>query len=669
MQAPIARAPARRAGRADADPEPRARPRSALGARVKSRPRPTAETRSSRPGRRRPRRRAEAADAEAHAPSQAMPGVGRARGARRETPRDGRPRSRSEAMPSSRRPSRAGRSRRCPITVGRMFADAIRRAGVRWAFTVPGESFLGLLEGLEAVGINVVATRHEGAAAFMAEAHAQLTGRPAAAIGTRAVGGVEPRDRHPHRLRRLEPDVRLRRPGRARRPRPRGLPGDRRRRDDRRPRQVVRRAHRRRVSGRRPPSDAVDQALNGRPGPGGAVASPRTCSTSRCRRRAAHCSSRVPPPRPTDDEVRDVLQLLASAERPRDPRRRGRPARPDLERPRPPRRAAARARRRVVAPRRRHLERPPAVPRHDRLRLAVDGSRAPRGRRTRCSSSAAGSARSPRTAGPYRRPAPAGRTSTSRRDRWRRELPPPALTVDLGCAAVPACRGRPARDARRPRRRVAPTPGPRATPRTARRGKRRPSSTRIPGPARASIPGKVVTTLRQLLPDDGDRHHRRRQLRDVGRARLPLPPARARSWAPTSGAMGYGLPAAIAAGLVHRDRAVVALVGDGGLGHDARRDRDGGPERAANDRPGLRQPALRHDPQLPGAAARGRGRGHRPRADRLRGGRTSPRARAASASRTTRASSRRSDRRSSPIDRRVIHLVVDRRWEGVDSRP
>jgi acetolactate synthase-1/2/3 large subunit len=35
---------------------------------------------------------------------------------------------------------------------------------------------------------------------------------------------------------------------------------------------------------------------------------------------------------------------------------------------------------------------------------------------------------------------------------------------------------------------------------------------------------------------------------------------------PTSGAMGYGLPAAIAASLVHRDRAVVALVGDGGLG-------------------------------------------------------------------------------------------------------
>ena len=34
---------------------------------------------------------------------------------------------------------------------------------------------------------------------------------------------------------------------------------------------------------------------------------------------------------------------------------------------------------------------------------------------------------------------------------------------------------------------------------------------------------------------------------------------------PTSGAMGYGLPAAIAAALVHRDRTVVAFAGDGGF--------------------------------------------------------------------------------------------------------
>jgi acetolactate synthase I/II/III large subunit len=77
-----------------------------------------------------------------------------------------------------------------PRTVGRFVADALRSAGVRYAFTVPGESFLGLLEALGEVGIRVVATRHEGGAAFMAEAHGNLTGRPAACLGTRAVGSA-----------------------------------------------------------------------------------------------------------------------------------------------------------------------------------------------------------------------------------------------------------------------------------------------------------------------------------------------------------------------------------------------------------------------------------------------------------------------------------------------
>jgi len=47
-------------------------------------------------------------------------------------------------------------------TVARLIADALAEAGVRWAFTVPGESFLGLLDALPQVGITVVATRHEG---------------------------------------------------------------------------------------------------------------------------------------------------------------------------------------------------------------------------------------------------------------------------------------------------------------------------------------------------------------------------------------------------------------------------------------------------------------------------------------------------------------------------
>src|SRR6185369_2844566 len=78
-------------------------------------------------------------------------------------------------------------------------------------------------------------------------------------------------------------------------------------------------------------------------------------------------------------------------------------------------------------------------------------------------------------------------------------------------------------------------------------------------------PGRVVTTLRRVLPDE---------------AILTTDAGSFGTWAArgfrfrrpgtflgsTSGAMGYGLPAAIAAGLVHRDRATVALVGDGGLG-------------------------------------------------------------------------------------------------------
>lgn len=76
------------------------------------------------------------------------------------------------------------------VTVGAALAEGLARAGVKIAFTVPGESVLGLLEGLAANKIRVVATRHEGSAAFMAEAVAQLTGRPAVCIGTRGPGAA-----------------------------------------------------------------------------------------------------------------------------------------------------------------------------------------------------------------------------------------------------------------------------------------------------------------------------------------------------------------------------------------------------------------------------------------------------------------------------------------------
>lgn len=67
----------------------------------------------------------------------------------------------------------------------------LRDRGVRYAFGVPGESFLGLLDALyETPEITLVTTRHEGGAAFMADAAAKLTGQPSICMGTRGVGSA-----------------------------------------------------------------------------------------------------------------------------------------------------------------------------------------------------------------------------------------------------------------------------------------------------------------------------------------------------------------------------------------------------------------------------------------------------------------------------------------------
>ena len=74
------------------------------------------------------------------------------------------------------------------VTAGRAIVAALERSGIRHAFTVPGESFLELLDALRDSRIRLVAARHEAGAGFMAEAYGQLTGRPAVCLVTRAVG-------------------------------------------------------------------------------------------------------------------------------------------------------------------------------------------------------------------------------------------------------------------------------------------------------------------------------------------------------------------------------------------------------------------------------------------------------------------------------------------------
>src|SRR5919202_3879489 len=67
--------------------------------------------------------------------------------------------------------------------------EVLSRAGVRRVYTVPGESFLEILDAVEQhPEMSLVSTRHESGAAFMAEADAKLTGVPAIAMATRGVG-------------------------------------------------------------------------------------------------------------------------------------------------------------------------------------------------------------------------------------------------------------------------------------------------------------------------------------------------------------------------------------------------------------------------------------------------------------------------------------------------
>lgn len=77
------------------------------------------------------------------------------------------------------------------VTGGQALVEALRRQGVDRIFCVPGESYLPVLDALHDVpGIAVVSTRHEGAAANMAEADGKLTGRPGICFVTRGPGAT-----------------------------------------------------------------------------------------------------------------------------------------------------------------------------------------------------------------------------------------------------------------------------------------------------------------------------------------------------------------------------------------------------------------------------------------------------------------------------------------------
>ena len=444
-------------------------------------------------------------------------------------------------------------------TVGRYIADALRAVGVRYAFMVPGESFLGLLDGLDGAGIRIVAARHEGAAAFMAEAHGQLTGRPAICIGTRAVGaanlaiGIHTARQDSSPMFALVGQVERRFLGREafqEIDQASTLGG------------LARYAGEIRDASETPAvvGDAIRAALGGRPGPA-LISIPEDILDETLPAGTAIDTARAPSPRAEPDDVRTILHFLASAERPVILAGGG----------------VLRARTSTDLVRLAELLDVPVIAGWRRgdvisndhpLYLGMAGFGSPAVVRERLERADAllvlGCRLSEITSFGYRVPA-AGQ-------RWalvdvepvadRDDLPEPVITVRSDArvfvrAAVNRLHGAVIEAAVIDRRRAT-----NAADRSAWE-----AATAVDAEAwnGAGVhPGHTVATLRTVLPDDAivttdagnfglwiARHFRfRRPGTFLG---------------PTSGAMGYGLPAAIAAALVHRDRAVVALAGDGGF--------------------------------------------------------------------------------------------------------
>jgi acetolactate synthase-1/2/3 large subunit len=78
-----------------------------------------------------------------------------------------------------------------PRSGGQVLVDQLKVHGVTRAYTVPGESFLAVLDAFYDVpAIELVVCRQEGGAAMMADAYGKLTGRPGICFVTRGPGAT-----------------------------------------------------------------------------------------------------------------------------------------------------------------------------------------------------------------------------------------------------------------------------------------------------------------------------------------------------------------------------------------------------------------------------------------------------------------------------------------------
>jgi len=76
-------------------------------------------------------------------------------------------------------------------TVADLVVECLEAEGCEYVFSVPGEETMDILEALSrSERVRHITTRHEQGAAFMADVHGRLTGRPAVAMGTLGPGAT-----------------------------------------------------------------------------------------------------------------------------------------------------------------------------------------------------------------------------------------------------------------------------------------------------------------------------------------------------------------------------------------------------------------------------------------------------------------------------------------------
>jgi acetolactate synthase I/II/III large subunit len=71
-----------------------------------------------------------------------------------------------------------------------LLVRCLEEEGVRWVFAVPGEENIDLLESIRNSSLELVVTRHEQGAGFMAATVGRLTGRPGVALSTLGPGAT-----------------------------------------------------------------------------------------------------------------------------------------------------------------------------------------------------------------------------------------------------------------------------------------------------------------------------------------------------------------------------------------------------------------------------------------------------------------------------------------------